>query len=58
MLAGLGLLFRLSYVPAHVALPVLTAIGAIDGVLTLAVIALYRTTMKGLHDDLRLAFGG
>jgi hypothetical protein len=57
VLAGLGLLFRLSYVPAHVALPVLVAVGAIDGVLTLAVVALYRTTMKGLHDDLRLAFG-
>jgi hypothetical protein len=58
VLAGMGLLFRLSYVPAHVALPALVAVGAIDGVLTLAVVALYRTTMKGLHDDLRLAFGG
>lgn len=57
VLAGLGLLFRLSYVPAHVALPVLVTVGAIDGVLTLAVVALYRTTMKRLHDDLRLAFG-
>jgi hypothetical protein len=57
LLAGLGLLFRLSYVPAHVALPVLVAVGAIDGVLTLGVVALYRTTMKGLHDDLRLIFG-
>jgi hypothetical protein len=25
--------------------------------MTLAVVALYRTTMRGLHDDLRLAFG-
>jgi hypothetical protein len=57
VLAGLGLLFRLSYVPAHVAMPVLVAVGAIDGALTLAVVALYRTTMRGLHDDLRLAFG-
>jgi hypothetical protein len=57
VLAGLGLLFRLSYVPARVAMPVLVAVGAIDGVMTLAVVALYRTTMRGLHDDLRLAFG-
>jgi hypothetical protein len=57
VLAGLGLLFRLSYVPARVAMPVLVAVGAIDGALTLAVVALYRTTMRGLHDDLRLAFG-
>ena len=57
VLAGLGLLFRLSYVPARVAMPVLVAVGAIDGAMTLAVIALYRTTMRGLHDDLRLAFG-
>jgi hypothetical protein len=57
VLAGLGLLFRLSYVPAHVALPVLVAVSAIDGVLILAVVALFRTTMNGLHDDLRLAFG-
>jgi hypothetical protein len=57
VLAGLGLLFRLSYVPARVAMPVLVAIGAIDGAMTLAVVALYRTTMRGLHDDLRLAFG-
>jgi hypothetical protein len=57
VLAGLGLLFRLSYVPAHVAMPVLVAVGAIDGAMTLAVVALYRTTMRGLHDDLRLAFG-
>jgi hypothetical protein len=40
-----------------VALPVLLTVGAIDGVLILAVVALYRTTTKGLHDDLRLAFG-
>jgi hypothetical protein len=45
VLAGLGLLFRLSYVPARVAMPVL------------AVVVLYRSSMKGLHDDLRLAFG-
>lgn len=57
VLAGLGLLLRLRYVPAHVALPVLVAVGAIDGVLALAVVALYWTAMKGLHDDLRLAFG-
>ena len=57
VLAGLGLLFRLSYVPARVAMPVLVAVAAIDGALTLAVVALYRTTMRGLHDDLRLAFG-
>jgi hypothetical protein len=57
VLAGLGLLFRLSHVPAQIALPVLAAVGAIDGLLTLAVAVLYRTTMKGLHDDLRLAFG-
>src|SRR5690349_15172345 len=57
VLAGLGLLFRLSYVPAHVAMPVLVTVGAIDGAMTLAVVALYRTTMRGLHDDLRLAFG-
>ena len=57
VLAGLGLLFRLSYVPARVAMPVLVAVGAIDGALILAVVALYRTTMRGLHDDLRLAFG-
>ena len=57
VLAGLGLLFRLSYVPARVAMPVLVAVGAIDGAMTLAVVALYRTTMRGLHDDLRLAFG-
>jgi hypothetical protein len=58
VLAVLGLLFRLSYVPARVAMPVLVAVGAIDGAMTLAVVALYRTTMRGLHDDLRLAFGG
>ena len=57
VLAGLGLLFRLSYVPARVAMPVLVAVGAIDGAMTLAVVVLYRTTMRGLHDDLRLAFG-
>ena len=57
VLAGLGLLFRLSSVPARVAMPALVAVGAIDGVMTLAVVALYRTTMKGLHDDLRLALG-
>ena len=57
VLAGLGLLFRLSYVPPRVAMPVLVAVGAIDGAMTLAVVALYRTTMRGLHDDLRLAFG-
>src|SRR6266516_6924020 len=57
VLAGLGLLFRLSYVPARVAMPVLVAVGAIDGAMTLAVVALYRTTMRGLHDDLWLAFG-
>ena len=57
VLAGLGLLFRLSYVPARVAMPVLVAVGAIDGAMTLAVVALYRTTMRGLHDDLRLVFG-
>ena len=57
VLAGLGLLFRLSYVPARVAMPVLVAVGAIDGAMTLAVVALYRTTMRGLHDDLRLALG-
>ena len=57
VLAGLGLLFRLSYVPARVAMPVLVAVGAIDAALTLAVVALYRTTMRGLHDDLRLALG-
>jgi hypothetical protein len=57
VLAGLGLLFRLSYVPARVAVPVLVAVGAIDGAMTLAVVALYRATMRGLHDDLRLAFG-
>jgi len=57
VLAGLGLLFRLSYVPARIAMPVLEAVGAIDGAMTLAVVALYRTTMRGLHDDLRLAFG-
>jgi len=57
VLAGLGLLFRLSYVPARVAMPVLVAVAAIDGAMTLAVVALYRTTMRGLHDDLRLAFG-
>ncbi len=57
VLAGLGLLFRLSYVPARVAMPVLVAVGAIDGAMTLAVVGLYRTTMRGLHDDLRLAFG-
>ena len=57
VLAGLGLLFRLSYVPTHVAMPVLVTIGAIDVVATLAVVTLYRTTMKRLHDDLRLAFG-
>ena len=44
-------------VPARVAMPVLVAVGAIDGALTLAVVALYRTTMRGLHDDLRLALG-
>jgi hypothetical protein len=57
VLAGLGLLFRLSYVPARVAMPVLVAVVAIDGAMTLAVVVLYRTTMRGLHDDLRLAFG-
>ena len=57
VLAGLGLLFRLSYVPARVAMPVLVAVGAIDGAMILAVVALYRTTMRGLHDDLRLALG-
>ena len=57
VLAGLGLLFRLSYVPARVAMPVLVAVGAIDGAMTLAVVVLYRTAMSGLHDDLRLAFG-
>jgi hypothetical protein len=57
VLAGLGLLFRLSYVPARVAMPVLVAVAAIDGAMTLAVVVLYRTTMRGLHDDLRLAFG-
>jgi hypothetical protein len=57
VLAGLGLLFRLSYVPARVAMPVLVAVGAIDAAMTLAVVALYRATMRGLHDDLRLAFG-
>ena len=57
VLAGLGLLFRLSYVPARIAMPVLVAVGAIDGAMTLAVVALYRTTMRGLYDDLRLAFG-
>jgi len=57
VLAGLGLLFQLSYVPARVAMPVLVAVGAIDAAMTLAVVALYRTTMRGLHDDLRLAFG-
>ena len=57
VLAGLGLLFRLSYVPARVAMPVLVAVGAIDGAMTLAVVFLYRTAMSGLHDDLRLAFG-
>ena len=57
VLAGLGLLFRLSYVPARVAMPVLVAVGAIDGAMTLAVVVLYRSAMRGLHDDLRLAFG-
>jgi hypothetical protein len=57
VLTGLGLLFRLSYVPARVAMPVLVAVSAIDAAMTLAVVALYRTTMRGLHDDLRLAFG-
>ena len=57
VLAVLGLLFRISYVPARVAMPVLVAVGVIDGAMTLAVVALYRTTMRGLHDDLRLAFG-
>jgi hypothetical protein len=57
VLAGLGLLFRLSYVPARVAMPVLVAVGAIDGAMTLAVVALYRSAMRGMHDDLRLAFG-
>jgi len=57
VLAGLGLLLRLSYVPARIAMPVLVAVGAIDGAMTLAVVALYRTTMRGLHDDLWLAFG-
>jgi hypothetical protein len=57
VLAGLGLLFRLSYVPARVAMPVLVAVAAIDGAMTLAVVVLYRTAMKGLYDDLRLAFG-
>ena len=57
VLAGLGLLFRLSYVPPRVAMPVLVAVGAIDGAMTLAVVVLYRSAMKGLHDDLRLAFG-
>jgi len=47
----------LSYVPARVAMPVLVAVGAIDGAMTLAVVVLYRTAMRGLHDDLRLAFG-
>jgi hypothetical protein len=57
VLAGLGLLFRLSYVPARVAMPVLVAVGAIDGAMILAVVVLYWTAMRGLHDDLRLAFG-
>jgi len=57
VLAGLGLLFRLSYVPARVAMPVLVAVSAIDGAMTLAVVVLYRSAMRGLHDDLRLAFG-
>jgi hypothetical protein len=57
VLAGLGLLFRLSYVPPRVAMPVLVAVGAIDGAMTLAVVVLYRTAMRGLQDDLRLAFG-
>jgi hypothetical protein len=57
VLAGLGLLFRLSYVPARVAMPVLVAVSAIDGAMTFAVVVLYRTAMRGLHDDLRLAFG-
>ena len=57
VLAGLGLLFRLSYVPPRVAMPVLVAVGAIDGAMTLAVVVLYRTAMRGLHDDLRMAFG-
>src|SRR5690348_15548343 len=48
VLAGLGLLLRLSYVPARIALPVLVAVAAIDGAMTLAVVALYRTTMRGL----------
>jgi hypothetical protein len=38
-------------------MPVLVAVGAIDGALILAVVTLYRSTMRGLHDDLRLAFG-
>ena len=57
VLAGLGLLFRLSYVPARVAMPVLVAVGAIDGAMILAVVVLYWAAMRGLHDDLRLAFG-
>jgi hypothetical protein len=57
VLAGLGLLFRLSNVPARVAMPVLVAVGAIDGAMILAVVVLYWTAMRGLHDDLRLAFG-
>src|SRR3954452_8323339 len=57
VLAGLGLLFRLSYVPARVAMPVLVAVGAIDGAMILAVVVLYWAAMRGLHDVLRLAFG-
>jgi hypothetical protein len=38
-------------------MPVLVAVGAIDGAMTLAVVVLYWTAMRGLHDDLRLAFG-
>jgi hypothetical protein len=38
-------------------MPVLVAVGAIDGAMTLAVVILYRAAMRGLHDDLRLVFG-
>lgn len=55
LLAGLGLLFRLSYVPAHVAVPVLVAISAIDGVLTLAATASSSTGVPGSRLPCRCA---
>jgi hypothetical protein len=53
ILTGAGLLFGLSHVPAHVVLPVVVTIGAIDAVTILGMAYLHRTTMRALQDDLQ-----